>query len=271
MAVWIIVGLFLLQLMQHRMIKGWLGEMWVNRGLRQLAPLRYQVFHDLYLPRPDGKGTTQIDHVVISPHGIFVIETKNMRGWIFGNENERQWTQSIYRKKSRFQNPLHQNELHVKALELTLGLPRSSFHNIVFFFGDCTFKTKLPSHVMNRNLIGFIKGKQEQLLKEAEWRRARDILQTIDKNTPKRQASKAHRESIQQRLTNPKVTLVEKTTHEHALSTQAPEAISNSAPICPKCQSSMVLRTSKRGEHSGNQFWGCSSYPKCRQKMAFGI
>lgn len=47
-------------------IKGWLGERAVVRGLRQLDPEHYQAFHDLYLPRPDGKGATQIDHVVVS-------------------------------------------------------------------------------------------------------------------------------------------------------------------------------------------------------------
>jgi restriction system protein len=55
--------------------------------LRRLDSRLYRVFHDLYLPRPDGKGTTQIDHVVVSRYGIFVIETKNMTGWIFGDAN----------------------------------------------------------------------------------------------------------------------------------------------------------------------------------------
>jgi len=64
--------------------------------LNKLDRKQYAVFHDLYLPRPDGKGTAQIDHVVVSPFGIFVIETKNMAGWIFGDERSRQWTQSIY-------------------------------------------------------------------------------------------------------------------------------------------------------------------------------
>src|SRR6476660_3920949 len=65
--------------------KGWFGEMMVVRaGLRKLDPSRYRHFNDLYLPHPDGHGTTQIDHVVVSPFGIFVIETKNFRGWIFG-------------------------------------------------------------------------------------------------------------------------------------------------------------------------------------------
>ncbi|MEO5913818.1 MAG: nuclease-related domain-containing protein [Luteolibacter sp.] len=88
-----IIAAFLVLLVAVKLLgspafKGWLGEMMVIRfGLRKLDPALYQTFHDLYLPRPDGQGSTQIDHVVVSPFGIFVIETKNYRGWIFGSEN----------------------------------------------------------------------------------------------------------------------------------------------------------------------------------------
>ncbi len=60
--------------------KGWFGERMVCRGLNRLDPQLYRQFHDLYLPRPDGQGSTQIDHVVVSPFGIFVVETKNYKG-----------------------------------------------------------------------------------------------------------------------------------------------------------------------------------------------
>ncbi len=36
------------------------------------------------------------------------------------------------------------------------------------------------------------------------------------------------------------------------------------ARICPRCSSEMVLRTAGRGRYEGQQFWGCSTYPKCR-------
>src|SRR6185503_2424889 len=51
-------------------------------------------------------GTTQIDHILIADTGIFVIETKHYQGWIFGGPNQSQWTQVIYKKKSKFQNPI---------------------------------------------------------------------------------------------------------------------------------------------------------------------
>ncbi|TYS72460.1 NERD domain-containing protein [Sutcliffiella horikoshii] len=63
-------------------IKGAVGERAVNKELEKLGPL-FTVYHDLYVPNENG-GTSQVDHVVTSPTGIFVIETKHYDGWIFG-------------------------------------------------------------------------------------------------------------------------------------------------------------------------------------------
>lgn len=60
--------------------------------------------------------TTQIDHIVVSIHGIFVIETKNYKGWIYGNSNNEYWTQNIYGNKYSLYNPLLQNKNHIKSL-----------------------------------------------------------------------------------------------------------------------------------------------------------
>ena len=158
-------------------VKGRIGEVFVSvAALKRLDPKVYRVFNDLVLPRPDGKGTTQIDHVVVSPFGIFVIETKNYEGWIFGDENSRQWTQVIYGKKSRFQNPLHQNALHVRALATATGLPRECFHNLVFFVGDATLKTSLPPQVMTEGLVSYIRGHQTEVIPSKELAFAMFIL-----------------------------------------------------------------------------------------------
>jgi hypothetical protein len=138
-------------------LKGWVGERTVSAfSLKVLNRSVYTLFEDIYLPRPDGKGTTQIDHIVVSTYGIFVIETKNMKGWIFGTEDQERWTQVVRGKKSGFQNPLRQNRLHVKALMACLGLPESVFHSVVYFAGGSTFKTRVPSNVIDRGLKGFI-------------------------------------------------------------------------------------------------------------------
>ena len=115
---------------------------------RKLDASLYHVLNDIYLPLDDGS-TTQIDHVVISPFGVFVIETKTYKGWIFGNPRDAQWTQVLHRRKSRFQNPLRQNYLHVQRLVGLMGLRTDVVHSVVAFSGEATFKTQLPPEVMH--------------------------------------------------------------------------------------------------------------------------
>jgi len=161
-------------------VKGRFGEAVVSVGaLKRLDPKVYRVFNDLIFPRPDGKGTTQIDHVVVSPFGIFVIETKNYAGWIFGDESSRYWTQVIYGRKSRFQNPLHQNALHVRALAIATGLPRDCFHNLVYFVGEATLKTVLPPQVMTKGLTSHIRGHRMEVISQKEVDRAAAMLKAI--------------------------------------------------------------------------------------------
>ena len=112
-------------------------------------------------------GTTQIDHVLVADTGIFVIETKHYSGWIFGDPQDRQWTQSIYRKKSRFQNPLYQNYGHVKALQSLFDLPAEHFHSVVVFTSDAVFKTALgPEVVRLADLIPFLTAERPALYDE---------------------------------------------------------------------------------------------------------
>ena len=115
---------------------------------RKLDASLYHVLNDVYLPIDDGS-TTQIDHVVVSPFGVFVIETKTYKGWIFGNPRDAQWTQVLHRRKSRFQNPLRQNYLHLQRLVRLMGLRTDVVHSVVAFSGEATFKTKLPPEVMH--------------------------------------------------------------------------------------------------------------------------
>lgn len=181
-------------------VKGWAGEKMVSHlGLRKLDSSIYQVFDDLYLPRPDGQGTTQLDHVIVSPFGVFVIKTKNYQGWIFGAEKQKDWTQSIYKKKHRFQNPLHQNDLHVRALAGLLGLDRRIFHSVVFFIGDCTFKTEFPENVLNRGLRSYIERFQSPLLDQAEVNRCAERLGELAQTTDRRSAARAHVTGIRDR------------------------------------------------------------------------
>ena len=143
---WLIPLLILVAITKTAWFKGLMGEWLVNLVARIALPSKsYTRFKNVTLKTRDG--TTQIDHVIVSRYGVFCIETKNMTGWIFGNEESRQWTQKIYRQSYRFQNPLRQNYKHVRALESLLGLSRGTVHSVVVFAGGATIKTAMPDNV----------------------------------------------------------------------------------------------------------------------------
>lgn len=146
-------------------VKGKFGE-WVvalclKLGLDKNA---YRVLNNVMIP-DDAGGTTQIDHVVLSTYGIFVIETKNMKGWIFGDRKSEKWTQQIFKSKNQFQNPFRQNYKHIMCLADLTGLPKESLTHIIVFVGDCQIKTrdKLPESLVTGgiSLLHYIKSFSE--------------------------------------------------------------------------------------------------------------
>ena len=79
-------------------------------------------------------GTTQIDHILVSRFGVFVIETKDYTGWIFANAEHDTWTQVTFTDKFKFQNPIHQNYGHVRAVQELLDfVPSNAIHSAVVF------------------------------------------------------------------------------------------------------------------------------------------
>jgi restriction system protein len=115
---------------------------------------------------PTASGTTQIDHLLISRSGVFVIETKHYTGWIFAHPHWPTWTQVLYRAKFRFQNPLHQNQGHVAAVRALLDfLPPEDIHPVVVFTGGAEFKTDVPSGVYDlEGLVGFVQAMRRERL-----------------------------------------------------------------------------------------------------------
>ncbi len=113
-----------------------------------------------------GDVTTQVDHILVSRFGVFVIETKDYTGWIFGNANHDTWTQATYRDKFKFQNPIRQNYLHVKAVEQLLDfVPSSAIHSVIVFVGDAEFKTDMPTGVFTLpQLVDHLRGWTEEVL-----------------------------------------------------------------------------------------------------------
>lgn len=236
---WLIPAMLLIGLLKTPWFKGWFGERLVRVFAHyQLDRQIYRRLHDVTLPTPDG--TTQIDHVFLSPYGIFVLETKNMSGWIFGSEKQTQWTQKLYKSTFKFQNPLRQNYKHLKALEATLGVNPEHLHSVITFVGGSTFKTEVPANVSQGiDFIRYIKSFQQQVFSAAEVNAMQRALQT-GRRAP---TLATHREHVQnlRRRSDP--------TAERQ---------------CPKCGSALLIRTVKSGPKAGQQFWGCSAFPKCR-------
>lgn len=127
-----------------------------NRGEAQLSRVARRHFNspDYFLMNhitlPLGDGTTQIDHILVSRFGVFVIETKHYKGWIFANANHAHWTQVLFNWKFRFQNPIVQNLRHVRAVQLLLDfLPPGVVKSIVVFTGEAQFRTPVPTDVFD--------------------------------------------------------------------------------------------------------------------------
>jgi hypothetical protein len=123
------------------------GEARLSRAVkRRFRPPDYHLLNHITLRLKDG--TTQVDHILVSRFGIFVIETKDYKGWIFAGANDRKWTQVLYRAKFRFQNPIRQNYRHVCAVrELLEFLEPGVVHPVVVFAGEAVFKTEVPDGV----------------------------------------------------------------------------------------------------------------------------
>lgn len=237
-------------------VKGWFGEKILDTLLKvKLDSSKYRILHNIMLPTDDG-ATTQIDHIVISQWGIFVIETKTYSGWVFGDAKSAQWTVSHFRRKDRFQNPLRQNYKHIATLSECLGIPQNYFKTIIAFSGETTFKTEMPQEVM---LFGDVpdyihKQSVNAIIKEEQVQEIADVIQEWHSSLS-RERKAAHVENLRKNHA----------TREIAQS--GPQVVDihqdngTAAPMCPRCGAIMVSRTRKS---DGGQFWGCSNYPKCR-------
>lgn len=213
--------------------KGWVGEKAAQFGMwAVLDSGTYKRFHNIILPA--GNGFTEIDHLIVSRYGIFVVETKNYDGIIYADEKSSKWTQYLKGKKSVFMNPLHQNYKHCKAVEAFLNLPEGTAVNIVMFIGEAEFKTELPENVFNGGSLAYIRSFTEEVFRQIDVDKFCYNLEKV-KNTISKQE---HKDSLEIRF--------------------------NSLLFCPKCSGKLVERTIAKGVKAGEKFVGCSNFPKCR-------
>lgn len=222
----------------HKKIKdkGSIGEKIVSKKLNKLDN-KYYVINDLLLATE--KVTSQIDHVVISIYGIFVIETKNYSGTIYGNDVNYNWQQKIGNKYNKFRNPIKQNYSHIKAIQYILPeLKDKDFLSIIVFNRGASLKINTKYNVIKvRKLKKTIKKHKDILLEATEVEYIYETLlkANIKSNRMKRKHVKNIEKSIKK--TNKKI----------------------NKKRCPRCNGKL-----KKIKGVNGYFYGCKNYPKCR-------
>lgn len=208
--------------------RGKRGENRVKWVIGETIENEQYVINDLIVS--NNGNTTQIDHIVINPRGVFVIETKNYSGEIYGSENQREWTQVLAygNVKNKLYNPLKQNAAHVYNVKRIVGnLP---IHSLVVFVQNNTYhieaKKVIPLSELKRTLCSGV-----SVLTAKQMEKAYQLLLANKTEI----STKEHVENIRTQQWNV----------EHG--------------ICPRCGGKLVLRNGKYGE-----FWGCSNYPRCK-------
>lgn len=239
----ILLGIVLLKIYSPR-IKGSAGEFKVNTRLKFLGN-EYFVLSDILIKSSNGY-TSQIDELVLSEYGIFVIETKNYKGWIFGNEKSENWTQVIYKKKNSFRNPVKQNWSHIYALKNVLSeFPNINYYPIVVFSGDAKLKNVESSVpvIYDSELNSTIRNNSStKCINSDELEKIKSILESSE--ITERSARREHIQNIKQNI--------------------AANDIKKRNLICPRCNGELKLRNGKNGK-----FYGCSNYPRCRFTMSY--
>ena len=235
--------------------KGKRGEMRVSSTLSQL-PEEYVILNDLVFRTE--KGTTQIDHVVVSKYGVFTIETKYYRGEIYGDDNRQEWTQIIvtevtyakkwwktytYVTKNHFYNPVKQSLGHAYTIKKLLSaVPYVKIVPIVVFAGDASLNDVNSKHhvVYEEDLLSVINEYKTTCLRDDD---VQSVLSILEENNVREVVDdKEHVRNVRATVEEKNATI--------------------SSGICPKCGGRLKKRNGRYGS-----FYGCSNYPKCKFTM----
>lgn len=226
------VIMFLMTLLKTPRFRGSFGEFIVKLVIGKNKPSERYVINDLRLRVGENK-TSQIDHIVINPNGVFVIETKNYSGRIYGQESQLEWTQVLNygRVKNKVYNPIKQNKTHIYHISNLLP-PTTPVHSVVVFVQGNTKYINANGVYTLGGLRGVLKRSRETTLSAEQMEEIYSLLSNAT------DSSVSNREHIQ---------------NIRAMS----QSISND--ICPRCGKNLVLRHGKNGD-----FMGCSGYPNCK-------
>jgi hypothetical protein len=238
----LIIFLFFIYKFNIPKIKGAIGESRVARQLRKLNDEQYIILSNFFFRTQSG--SSQIDHTVISIYGIYVIETKNYKGWIHGNENSEYWTQSIYKYKSKFRNPIRQNWSHIYSIkEILSDFEQVHYFPIVVFAGSAELKnisSKEPV-IYDYQLFETILNKRG--LPNLSIEQVKTIADKLNKaNIVDSKARREHTYYVR----------------NHASERKQMENLL----VCPRCGGNLVVRGGPYG-----RFYGCSKYPKCKYTL----
>lgn len=220
---------------------------------------------NVYIPTSNGK-TTEVDAILLHSSGIYVFESKNYGGWIYGSENQEYWTQcfksSRYAptQKYKFYNPLKQNQLHINSYVAYLQQDPNEIpiHSIIVFGNHAIFRNvELSSnkHILTSlsdlpSVLSQIIDNSPQVNKEIL-----DIIyaKTVPLSNVSDEVKSKHIASIYPHIPP---------SPESSIKASRTNNLSR-AILCPKCGGKLILRTAKKGANQGNTFLGCSNFPKC--------
>lgn len=216
--------------------KGDFGERKVAYILGDTIPGQQYVINDMLFDTKNGN-SCQIDHIYINTNGIWVIETKNYSGRIYGNLDDEEWIQVLAygQKKHKFYNPVKQNSTHIRKLSEYLGI-NNIFHNIICFSNNADLSCLSVTNIFVIGNIGSIKTLQTGI--ELNYEQMEFYYNRL---LELKNSSRISKEEHISRIIQSKI------------------KIENG--ICPRCGGRLILRNGKYGN-----FYGCSNYPKCNFK-----
>lgn len=216
--------------------KGAIGERRVADTLYVLDRDKYYTINNLLLPV--NGSSVQIDHVVVSVFGVFVIETKNYKGVIFGDKDSENWDHNVYGIKYQFRNPVLQNLGHLGALKYTLRRNDDIFIPIVVFSGDCVLRVNAFDNIVVTlpDLKDRILSFDRQVLSIDEANQI--VAALLHANISSRENDRKHIEEVKRKAED------------------AEKSIRSG--ICPRCGAELVMKT------EGYQtFMVCKNHPRC--------
>lgn len=231
----ILIILCVLLKIYYPKFRGFMGEFWVKLELVKLPKNKYIVLNDIMIK--DENGTHQIDHLVLSQFGIFVIEMKNYYGLIIGKEFDNKWCQYLGKTKNYFINPIHQNYGHIKSLSNLLELDDKYFISVICFSNQAKIDIKSNNIVTQVDYLKSDILKFQKLIVDKDIKELSEII--ISNNIVDKSLRKQHVKDIRVKINKDK-------------------ELENNM-ICPKCGNELVERNGKYGK-----FIGCSNYPRCK-------